>query len=441
MRRVLEFLVPLAGLAVWYFIKDPEAATAAGISGIVLYLVNFLIEKWAGDRLPGKTKKPTPQSQKVPLQPRTDTIPATKSGPPARTTTARSIEPRVATPLAQRSRASPLVRRRTLMFAGASVAVGGVASWLIVEDKRDDSIGVFTGHTDALFSARFSPDGKTLATGSMDGTVRLWDVEATTSRKTLALSGPAAGLGDIHFTPDGSTIMAAAGWAPGVGQQVAFWNAHSGSLLRTCPIPGQRSRCVMSPDGRIVATGGDQRAITLWDRQNWRPVGNLLGHTGVVIDAAFSRDGKALASISEDKTIRTWNVASRSQTAIIQDTEVSNSGGGVAISLDSAIVAYTKNYHAANIWHPSAGSVVRAVTNVVQNFADNPVFSPDRRHLACVDQWEGSYIIRIFDLGTGAEKKMMYGHEGPIASLAYSPDGSKLASAGFDKTARLWSVD
>ncbi|MDQ7803121.1 WD40 repeat domain-containing protein [Amycolatopsis sp. A133] len=440
MRRVIEFLVPLIGLAVWYFIKDPEAAVAAGISGTALYLTNFLIEKWAGDRLPAKTPKAAPRSEAPPLRPRTDRKVTTGSASPARVAAPTPIERKIAVPREKSRRARPLVRRRTILFAGTSVAVGGVASWLIVEDKRDDSIRTFAGHTDVLFSVRFSPDSKTLATGSMDGTVRLWDVEASSTRKTLTVDGPIGGLGDIHFTPDGSTIMAGAGWAPGVGQQVVFWDARSDSPTRKFPIPGKRSRCAMSPDGRIVAEGGDQKVITLRVRRTWRPLGTLSGHTDVVSDITFSRDGKALASISADKTVRVWDVGTGKEIALTRDQEISSSGGQVSISPDGTLVAYTKGYHATNIWRPSAGAAVHAVTNGVHHFAGNPVFSPDRRHLACVDQWEGSHVIRIFDVGTGVEEKMLYGHESSIASLVYSPDGTKLASAGSDKTARLWSV-
>ena len=125
--------------------------------------------------------------------------------------------------------------------------------------------GILTGHTGAVFSVAFSPDGKTLASGSADHTIRLWDV---------ATGSP-------------------------IGQPLT---GHTGTVLSVA----------FSPDGKILASGSVDDTIRLWDMFTGRPIGEpLTGHTRSVTSVAFSPDGRILASGSHDGTIRLWDVAYR----------------------------------------------------------------------------------------------------------------------------------
>jgi WD40 repeat protein len=161
-----------------------------------------------------------------------------------------------------------------------------------------------------------TPDGKTIASGNNNSpgsegqagdpmnTLQLWD--ATTGQITHALSSQKDWTSTVVFSPDGHTLASA-----GLDYSITLWDVATGKSLLM--IPGQNeafTSLAFSPDGRTLASGCDDNTIKLWNVTTGKLILLLTGHTDSVISVAFSPDGLALASGSNDNTVKLWDVAS-----------------------------------------------------------------------------------------------------------------------------------
>ncbi len=280
--------------------------------------------------------------------------------------------------------------------AFAAVATGSVAF------PNDNSL---RGHRRVVRSVAFSPDGQMIASGSADSTVILWDVA---TRRDIAT------LQHTHLV-----------------RSVAF-----------------------SPNGAILAVGSNSRAIEMWDVATHRKIGTLHGHRHLVTSLAFSPDGTILATGSRDRTIKLWEVGTRHNIATLSDMHVvesvafspdgtilaSGSWGGNS-SADPGFVrlwdVVTRQQISKLEGH---GGAVRSVA-----------FSPDGTHLAsgAEDYSSGSYDgkVILWDIGTRKSIATLDGYDSWVYAVAFSPDGTILASGTRDSgypsannTLKLWDL-
>ena len=202
---------------------------------------------------------------------------------------------------------------RRLIAAAAVLLILGAAAFLIASTRSPQKLreireigAPLTGHTLAVTSVAFSPDGKTLATGSDDSTVRLWDVAARRALGT-PLTGHTNSVRSVAFSPDGRTLATGS-----YDNTVRLWDvatrrAIGGDLTGDT---GTVHSVAFSPDGKTLATGSYDNTVRLWDVATQRALGTpLTGDTGLVHSMAFSPDGKTLATGSADGTVRLWDVA------------------------------------------------------------------------------------------------------------------------------------
>lgn len=243
------------------------------------------------------------------------------------------------------------------------------------------------GHFAAVNGLALSPDGRTLASGSWDRTIRLWN--------------------------------------PATGEERRQLNGHTDTVFRLA----------FSSDGRILASAGFDGSIRLWDPAAGKELHCLRGHKGYVFTVAFSADGRTLASGGVDGTIRLWSPATGKE--LVQFKGPSQGIHGVAFSPDGHLLAGSSYDAAVHIWEIASGKELLHLRGHESPWVHCVVFSPDGRTLASGSE---DRTIRLWDVRTGQERGRLTGHEGLVSSLAFTADGRTLISTSYDQTVRLWEL-
>ena len=287
-------------------------------------------------------------------------------------------------------------------------------------------IRTLTGHTGGVNSVSFNPDGRTLASGSYDDTVRLWDTATGQHLKTLI--GHTENVWSVSFSPDGRTL-ASGSW----DDTVRLWDAVTGAhILTLTGHTGGVNSVSFSPDGRTLASGS-WNEIRLWDAVTGVHIRTLTEHTEDVWSVSFSPDGGTLVGGSWDDTIHLWNVNTGVHIRTL--TEYTVGGRSVSFSPDGRTLA-SGSWNEIRLWDAVTGVHIRTLTE--HTVGGNSVsFSPDGRTLAS-GSWDDT--VRLWDAVTGAHILTLTGHAGGVSSVSFSPDGLTLASGSRDDTIRLWDA-
>ena len=285
------------------------------------------------------------------------------------------------------------------------------------------------GQHASVFSAVFSPDGKHLATYGRDGTAIVWD--ASNGKQLLRLPGSTEpgntyGAQYLAFSPDGQRLAVAD------RSQVKIVEAGSGNLIMTLSGHTQAVwSVVFSPDGKRIATSGVDGSVRVWDAATGDSRLVLTGHRAPIESLTFSPDGKRLVTGSDDQTMKIWDAISG---VLLVDRSDFPS------SVDSAMYSPDGKYLVASssgtlrIWEANA-VLGHEILSIEENVG-GATFSPDGTKLATIT---GS-LAKVWDAHTGRELLTLAGHNNWVTSIAFSPDGKRLATTSFDETAKVWSI-
>ncbi|MDG9674655.1 hypothetical protein [Micromonospora sp. DH14] len=277
-----------------------------------------------------------------------------------------------------------------------------------------------------LWSPVFNPDGKRLVTAGSDGTVRIWQVDATGG--PIVLRGHEGPVWGVAFSPDGRLVASA-----GEDTTVRVWDARGGA--RPVVLRGHTKVAVgvaFSPDGRQLASSGHDATVRLWDLAERTATTTLTGPRTATRTLVFSRDGSRLACSSSDGTAWLWSLTGSAAPVVLRGHE--GTVEGLALSPDEQWIATTSDDLTVRIWNADGAGdplVLRGHTNRVWAVA----FSPDGSRLVSAAD-DGT--LRVWD--PGSERVILRGHDKATWSAAFTPDGQRVVSGGEDGTVRVWNL-
>jgi WD40 repeat protein len=336
------------------------------------------------------------------------------------------------------------------------------------------------GHTQAVFSVSFSPDGRRVASGSGDhddcpsGEAKVWDLE--TGRELLTLHGHTGTVSEVAFSPDGRRL-ATSSW----DKTVKLWDAISGvevltirnqidrlyclafspdgsrlasvgnrGLVMVCDATPVRERIVdrptlalegsysvaFSPDGRNLLSGGPGNSLRMWDVSSGELLATLQGHNAPLTDVAYAPDGRQIASASRDGTIRIWDTASRAETTTFRGHE--HQANGLAFRPDGRRLVSAGTDHTIREWdllNPREGSVFRIHDQGVYALA----YRPDGRVIASVSE---DRTLKTWEAATGNIRRVLWRNSDRITGVAFHPDGRRVAAlCSLEGIAKVWEVE
>jgi uncharacterized protein with WD repeat len=289
-------------------------------------------------------------------------------------------------------------------------------------------VATLSGHGNSVESVTFSPDGKFLASGGYDETVKVWEVGSW--REVATLRGHGSVVESVTFSPDGKFLASGS-----YDETVKVWEVGSWREVATLRGHGDVVWSVtFSPDGKFLASGSYDKTVKVWEVGSWRKVATLRGHRGSVWSVTFSPDGKFLASGSYDETVKVWEVGSWRKVATLRGH------GSVVVSVtfspDGKFLASGSSDKTVKVWEVGSWRKV-ATLRGHGNSVVSVTFSPDGKFLA-----SGSYdeTVKVWEVGSWREVTTLRGHQDWVFSVAFSPDGNFLASGSGDKTVKVWEV-
>jgi WD40 repeat protein/MoxR-like ATPase len=294
---------------------------------------------------------------------------------------------------------------------------------------EDQSIADFTGHRNTVISVSFSPNAKQALSGSLDSTLKLWDVESGEELRTF--NGHQNAVWSVSFSPDGKQALSGS-----LDSTLKLWDVESGEELRT--FNGHQNGVLtvkFSPDGKQALSGSVDKTIRLWDVESGELIRTLKGHEDSVFSVSFSLDGKQALSGSLDTTLILWNVESGAELRsfaghLSNVTSVSFSPDGkqaLSGSVDKTI----------RLWDVESGEELRTF-NGHQNGVLTVKFSPDGKQVL---SGANDDTLRLWNVQSGELIRTFKGHEGSVFSVSFSLDGKRALSGSEDKTLRLWSIE
>ena len=323
---------------------------------------------------------------------------------------------------------------------------------------------LFAGHTRYVACVVYSPDGRTLASAGMNGDVHLWDVETGKYIQTLSepadMENPpevikghswrssfAKMVTSLAYSPDGKTLACGS-----MDNKIRMWDANNGRFIRMLDphidevhpfvqmddIRHQHSvrSLAYSPDGKTLVSGSKNGKIRLWNPKRGWHLQTLAEPKSAVTSISFAPDGKTFVSNGNHNIVRMWDVKKWQHKHKLEANFLTSSMTSVVYSPDGKTIAGGCADNTIYLWNTNT-SVLRQKLSGHTDRVTSVAFSPDGSILASASF---DRTIHLWDTITGQMMQTISGQLGSITAVAYSPDGSTLASASGDGTILIWKL-
>jgi WD40 repeat protein len=286
----------------------------------------------------------------------------------------------------------------------------------------------FPGHHNYVGNVNYAPEGQTIRTCGQDTQAQIWDAAGRQLRLFVAV-GQHRGKSSA-YSPDGRLLAVG-----GNGGTIRFFDLDTTRQVREIgKIEGTVNALTWSADGQALAAGGTDGSVRVLDATTGKVLHNLGGAEGAVWNLEFSPDGKTLAAGGMDKTAHVWDLTTGQER--LKLTGPQGPIESVAFSPDSRLLAAGPRGNTIWVWDPATGGLVaqlRGHSTWIYSLA----FSPDGRTLA-----SGSLdnTVRLWETATWKERARFEGHRGGVVSLSFRPDGRALVSGSADNSALVWDL-
>ncbi len=316
---------------------------------------------------------------------------------------------------------------------GKTLASGGVDGRVrLWEAATGRDVSPHVGHQDTVSGVAFLPGGKGLITGSLDGSLRWWDVTGKERSRIIAFP---AGVSALVLSRDGKQVVAAGG-----DGSLGIWDA-AGKKVRDWKGPAGPVHCLaLSPDGRTLASTAPADKATLlvlWDLEgNER---KRLSLEEDVQSVVFSPDGKVLAAVSKDEPIHFWDTATGKPRDALPDRL--RGVTRLAYSHDGAIlIGGFGGSRSVVLWETATGKQLAEFDDEGSPIVDIACSADGQTIIAA----HADEQVRLWESRTGKVRRVIRPHVAPVSALCLSPDGTLLATASADQTVlllRRWATE
>ncbi|HEY4329074.1 MAG TPA: WD40 repeat domain-containing protein [Phycisphaerae bacterium] len=290
----------------------------------------------------------------------------------------------------------------------------------------DDSVE-FKGHKRDVNSVAISSDGKLIASGSTDGTVKIWDVDG---KNTATRTSDQGAITAVAFSPDGKLV--AAGSQSG---DIIMWE-RDGEKDRFSKTSGSSRIVQISflPDGKTFATASMDHTLRIWDTATGDEKATLKAHKYSIAGMALYPDATKSVSIDSNGNLSTWSLSKASEVSTIEPLK-SGEGRATAISPDGKTIL--AGYYDGTVLFLDADTNKELRRVKLPDPINYFAYSPDGKTVAVATQGTD---ISLLDPATAKTTSTLKGHGRPVLQVTWSPDGKRLISGSMDTTLRVWTI-